>query len=148
VSCRRPVRATPSCGRSRRNTAPGRDLISALIAAEEQGQQLTTDEINATLRLLFVAGYENAVSLIGHGVLALLRHPDHLAFGTGIHACLGGPLARMQAEIASTTLARRLAGPRLETDPPRYRTDVVRSLETRHVTASAIHPAAARVVHS
>jgi hypothetical protein len=48
----------------------------------------------------------------------------------------------MQAEIAFTTLARRFAEPRLETDPPRYRTDVVRSLETLPITADAIHAAA------
>src|SRR5439155_18023836 len=62
-----------------RRSEPGDDLISALIAAEEQGEQLSTEEINATLRLLFVAGYENAVNLIGHGMLALLRHPHQLA---------------------------------------------------------------------
>lgn len=63
----------------RRRREPGDDLISALIAAEEHGEQLTEDEINATLRLLFVAGYENAVNLIGHGTLALLRHRDQWA---------------------------------------------------------------------
>ncbi len=204
----------------RRRDHPGDDLISALIAAEDHGQQLTDDEINATLRLLFVAGYENAVNLIGHGALALLRHPDqwaalradpalaagavdealrydapfqftrrialaeldvggyritrgqhilawlapanrdparftdpdrfdihrgdnrHLAFGSGIHACLGGPLARMQAEIVFATLARRLIEPQLEDDPPRYRTNVFRSLERLPVTLTGTRAAA------
>lgn len=197
----------------------GDDLVSALITAEQDGQQLTTEEINATLRLLFVAGYENAVNLISHGMLALLSHPDqfaalrdnpalasgavnealrydapfqftrrtaladldiggyrvdrgrtmmafiaaanrdparfpdpdrfdigrsdtgHLAFGTGIHACLGGPLARLQAEIAFTTLAQRLENPRSGTDTPTYRTDVFRSLDTLPITFTGIRPA-------
>lgn len=198
----------------------GEDLVSALLAAEADGGQLSAEEINATLRLLFVAGYENAVNLLGHGTLALLRHPDqwaalrddptlatgvvdevlrydapfqftwrvaladvdlggyritrgqhvlafiaaanrdpdhvddpdrfdihrtgtrHLAFGSGIHACLGGPLARMQAEITFTALTQRLVNPRLAADPPRYRPDVFQSLESLPINLSRT-PAAA-----
>jgi cytochrome P450 len=58
---------------------------------------------------------------------------------TGIHACLGGPLARMAAEIVFTTLTRRLADPHVTVDPPRYRADVFRSLEELSITA-AIQP--------
>lgn len=203
-----------------RREHPCDDLTSVLIAAEEDGERLSVEEINATLRLLFVAGYENAVNLIGHGMLALLQHPEqfaelrrdpslaagavnealrydapfqftrriataeldiggyripkgqtiiayiaaanrdpdrfadpdrfdihrtdtgHLAFGTGIHACLGGSLARLQAEITFATLAQRLDQPRLDTDPPAYRTDVFRSLDTLPVSLAGISPAA------
>jgi cytochrome P450 len=38
----------------------------------------------------------------------------HLAFGRGRHYCLGAPLARVEAEIALTTLLRRLPGLRLD----------------------------------
>ncbi len=202
-----------------RRREPGDDLISALIAAEEDGERLTVDEINATLRLLFVAGYENVVNLITHGTLALLRHPDqwvalreepalvssavdeamrydapfqftrriamadleiggyriprgqnimlwiaaanrdpaqftnpdafdirrspnrHLSFGTGIHACLGGPLARMEAEIIFATLTRRLVDPRLDDDPPRYRTDIFRSVEALPIIGAVLQVA-------
>jgi cytochrome P450 len=46
---------------------------------------------------------------------------QHLGFGGGIHYCFGAPLARVEAQIALTELARRLDNPRLVTDPPPYR---------------------------
>jgi cytochrome P450 len=72
------------------------------------------------------------------------KHPDNhrLAFGSGIHACLGGPLARMEAEIVFTTLARRLVEPQLVADPPRYRTDVFRSLAELPLTVDGVSEAA------
>src|SRR5215472_3977945 len=45
----------------------------------------------------------------------------HLGFGGGIHLCFGAPLARTEAQIAMTELARRLENPRLVADPPPYR---------------------------
>ena len=45
----------------------------------------------------------------------------HLGFGGGIHYCVGAPLARLEAQIALRTLARRLVGPRPVADPPPYR---------------------------
>jgi pimeloyl-[acyl-carrier protein] synthase len=61
-----------------RRRQPRTDLLSALIAAEEQGDRLTERELLAMCVLLFVAGHETTVNLIGNGILALLRHPDEL----------------------------------------------------------------------
>jgi cytochrome P450 PksS len=63
----------------KRRAEPRDDLISALIQAEEAGNRLSGDELVSTVILLFVAGHETTVNLIGNGVLALLQHPDQLA---------------------------------------------------------------------
>ncbi len=49
----------------------------------------------------------------------------HLAFGSGVHYCLGAALARMEAQAALTAIATRLTNPRLVTDPPRYRPNMI-----------------------
>ena len=191
-----------------RRAQPQTDILSALVAAEEAGDRLTTEELFGTCALLLVAGHETTVNLIGNGTLALLRHPDqwqrlhnepgliasaveellrydspvqltsraaltdvtykgqrfprgtfvtfllgaanhdpavfadparldvgrannrHLAFGGGIHYCLGAPLARLEGEIALGTLARRLPTLALAGGPPVYRDNVaLRGLE-------------------
>ncbi|SNR76276.1 Cytochrome P450 [Haloechinothrix alba] len=57
----------------------GDDLLTALIDAEEDGDSLSDDELVAQVALLFIAGHETTVNLIGGGALALLRHPGQLA---------------------------------------------------------------------
>ncbi|KQY07342.1 cytochrome [Mycobacterium sp. Root135] len=184
-----------------RRAAPREDLISALIAAEEDGDQLTTDEIVATCNLLLVAGHETTVNLIGNAILAMQREPGqwaalaedpgraatiieetlrydppvqlagrtaaeemtiggvtvpkgdtmmlllaaaqrdpaafdapdafdpgredlrHLAFGHGVHFCLGAPLARLEARVALTAVTRRFPRATLAGEPP-YRPNV------------------------
>nr|WTB06343.1 cytochrome P450 [Streptomyces antimycoticus] len=53
--------------------------------------------------------------------------PDnqHFGFGTGIHNCIGSPLARLEAQTALAELVRRLDNPRLVEDPPPYRHNAV-----------------------
>jgi len=195
---------------SERRKAPREnDLLSALIAAEEEGERLSTNELVAMVLLLFVAGHETTVNLIGNGMLALLRHPAelrrlrespglitsaveellrydgpvqrtarvasadatiggrtiakgdmvmpfiaaadrdpaqfpepdrldlsrsdnrHIAFGWGIHFCLGAPLARIEGQIAIDALVRRLPGLELATHEPEYRQSLtLRGLKT------------------
>lgn len=49
----------------------------------------------------------------------------HLGFGGGIHYCIGATLARAEAQIALTALARRMDSPRLAADPPPYRENAI-----------------------
>lgn len=193
----------------RTRSGPGDDLLSALIAAEEQGDKLTEEELIANCLLLLVAGHETTTNLIGNGLLALLSHPEqagllrqnpallptaieellryespvqwtsripketvtldgtrieagqfvmlglgaanrdpaqftdpdrlditrregrHLAFGLGVHYCLGAALARMEGQIALGTLLRRFPRLRLAEDEPlRWRPNFIfRGLE-------------------
>jgi len=163
-----------------------------LVAADEEGDMLTEQELFAMCVLLLVAGHETTTNLIGNAVLALLRHPGerrrlqadptlmrnaveeflrydsivqatarvatedlevggktirpgefiilvfgaanrdpaefpdpdrldvrrqdihHVAFGNGIHFCLGAQLARIEALIALDAFLRRY--PRFEGD--------------------------------
>jgi cytochrome P450 len=165
---------------------PGDDLLSAMIAARDDDDRLTEDELMSLAFLTILAGYETSVDLIANGVLALLRQPallaavradpallagaveetlrtdgpaifaarrfpvtdveiggvtipagepvllslasadrdpdrfaapddfdparednPHLAFGHGIHYCLGAPLARLEGQVAIGALLRR-----------------------------------------
>ena len=182
-----------------RRQSPRDDLLSALIAAEEQGETLTTPDLFAMLILLFIAGHETTTNLIGNGTLALLRNRDqfealrsdpglagaateellrydspvqvtartatervtvggieldrgqgvicglaaanrdpryvdepetlrlsrgvarHVAFGNGMHHCLGAPLARVEGQVVFDRLARRFPDMVLTDDDPPYR---------------------------
>jgi cytochrome P450 len=194
-----------------RRKNPGDDLTTQLVQAEEDGSKLSNDELTANIILLFGAGHETTVNLIGNGLLALHRNPDQLAllkadpslignaieeflrydssvqmtgrvalediddlggkriakgdsvlcllgsanhdpaiypdrpdrldisranvkplsFGGGIHFCLGAQLARIEAEIAISTLLRRLPDLRLDdAENPQWRpTFVLRGLK-------------------
>ena len=61
-----------------RRMDPRDDMLSALLAAEEEGDRLSHDELLGTLMLLLVAGNETTRSLIGNGMLALLKNPEQL----------------------------------------------------------------------
>ncbi|TAK92576.1 MAG: cytochrome P450 [Burkholderiaceae bacterium] len=62
-----------------RKRKPGDDLISRLATASVDGEQLTTQEIGGTCRLLLIAGYETTTNLIGNAMHLLLEHSDALA---------------------------------------------------------------------
>jgi cytochrome P450 len=196
-----------------RRRAPGGDLLSRLVQAEDGGTVLSEAELLSTCILLLVAGHETTVNLISGGTLALLRHPDqmerfrtdpgvhrsgieemlryvspvqltgraliedcefggvefaagdfamlliasgnhdpdqfedperfdvartpnnHLGFGFGIHHCLGAPLARMEAQVALTSLVRRAPGLALTVEDVAYKSNVVlRGMESLPVS--------------
>ncbi|MGL4541001.1 MAG: cytochrome P450 [Polymorphobacter sp.] len=62
-----------------RRAVPRDDLISALIAVEDNGDRLSTQEIITMCNLLLLAGNLTTTDLIGNTVLALLEHPDQRA---------------------------------------------------------------------
>ena len=61
-----------------RRREPGNDLTTRLVQAGENGNKLTNEELTANVILLFGAGHETTVNLIGNGLLALHRNPDQL----------------------------------------------------------------------
>src|SRR5882762_7197775 len=61
-----------------RRKSPGDDLTTQLVQAEEDGSKLSNEELTANIILLFGAGHETTVNLIGNGLLALHRNPDQL----------------------------------------------------------------------
>lgn len=179
----------------KRRAQPADDLISHLIAAEEDGARLTRQEVITTCILLLNAGHEATVHTLGNGIKAIIEHgtnpewfaqstiagtveeilrydpPLHMftryvyntvnvaehtlnpgdqialiigasgrdpkrwdspetfdpmrvvqknhAFGSGIHFCLGAPLARMEMQIALQALFQRHPNLRI-TSHPKY----------------------------
>jgi cytochrome P450 len=59
-----------------RRSNPADDLTTALVAAEVDGERLTSAEIASFFILLAVAGNETTRNAISHGVLALTRYPE------------------------------------------------------------------------
>ena len=52
-----------------------------------------------------------------------IQRPDneHFGWGSGIHTCIGGPLARLEVNLVLENFLRRVVAPRLVVDPPPYR---------------------------
>lgn len=61
-----------------RRAEPQDDLLSALIAARDEHDQLSEGEILAVANLLFGAGAETTTNLIGNGINALFEHPEQM----------------------------------------------------------------------
>jgi vitamin D3 1,25-hydroxylase len=62
----------------RRRKQPGTDLVSALVAAHDDTEAMTADELLAFVLLLLLAGNETTTNLIGNGMLALGRNPAQM----------------------------------------------------------------------
>lgn len=61
---------------ARRRAEPQDDLTTVLVQAEEAGERLTEAELVGNVILLFGAGHETTVNLLGNGLLALLQNPE------------------------------------------------------------------------
>jgi cytochrome P450 len=93
-----------------RRAQPAQDLLSEMIAAEDDGEKLTEDELIATCVLLLVAGHETTVGLISNGILALLRHPGQLALlraDPGLAAAAVEETLRYDAPVQMTARVAR-----------------------------------------
>ncbi len=64
---------------SHRRKNMGDDMLSSLISVEEQGEKLNNEELMSFVILLYIAGHETTVNLIGNSMHALLTHPKQLA---------------------------------------------------------------------
>ncbi|MEV5600201.1 cytochrome P450 [Streptomyces sp. NPDC052299] len=71
-----------------RRVHPGTDLISALVAAHDEGERLTEQEMVSTCVLLLNAGHEATVNTTVNGWWTLLRHPEQLAALRADHGLL------------------------------------------------------------
>ena len=61
-----------------RRRQPREDLVSALLAAEEEGDRLTHEELLSTMLLILMAGFETTRNLVGNGMLALLKNAHQI----------------------------------------------------------------------
>ena len=88
---------------------PADDLLTALIHAEEDGDALSERELNDQVTLLFIAGHETTVNLIGNGTLALLRHRDQLERWRDDPALDGDAVEELLRFDSPVQLSRRIA---------------------------------------
>ena len=64
---------------AQRRAAPDDGLISGLLAANEDGDSLSDDEVIAMIFLLMLAGHDTTANLIGSSAVALIEHPEQAA---------------------------------------------------------------------
>jgi pimeloyl-[acyl-carrier protein] synthase len=86
------------------------DLISALIACEEDGDKLSEDEMLSMCVLLLGAGHETTINLIGNGTLALLQHPDQWTRLRDEAACTEGAVEELLRYDCPVQMTFRQAG--------------------------------------
>jgi cytochrome P450 len=92
-----------------RRRQPGNDLITQLVQAEEDGAKLSNEELTANIILLFGAGHETTVNLIGNGLLALHRNPDQLALLKARPDLIGNAIEEFLRYDSSVQLTGRVA---------------------------------------
>ncbi|WP_225838729.1 cytochrome P450 [Streptomyces sp. NK08204] len=105
-----------------RRREPGEDLISGLIAAHDEGDRLTEQEMISTAVLLLNAGHEATVNATVNGWWALFRNPDQLSALRADHSLIPSAIEELlrydtplqlferwvldDIEIAGTTIPR------------------------------------------
>lgn len=92
-----------------RRRAPGSDLLSAMIAASDEGEALSTDELYANALFLMTAGHETATNLLSNAILTLLRHPDQLGLLTDDPSLLDSAIEEVLRFEGPVQIAARIA---------------------------------------
>jgi cytochrome P450 len=95
---------------------PADDLLTALLAAEDEGDRLSELELLDQVLLLYVAGHETTVNLIGNATLALLRNPDELARLRSDPELDAGAVEELLRYDSPVQFSRRIATADLEID--------------------------------
>jgi cytochrome P450 len=96
--------------------------ITIRTALEDINVEGTLIPSGATVHLLLASANRDERRFADPDKFIATRSDNkHLAFGSGVHNCLGAPLARLEGQIALQELTRRLYNPRLLQDPPPYR---------------------------
>ena len=87
---------------------PDDRILTHLIEAEEGGDLLSDEELVGQVLLLFIAGHETTVNLIGNGTLALLRNPDQLALLRDEPELIGNAVEEFLRYDAPVQMTRRI----------------------------------------
>jgi cytochrome P450 len=87
---------------------PADDLLTGLLAAEDEGDRLSEIELLDQVLLLYVAGHETTVNLIGNATLALVGHPDQLARLRGDPELDGGAVEELLRYDSPVQFSRRI----------------------------------------
>jgi cytochrome P450 len=95
---------------------PADDLLTGLLAAEDEGDRLSEEELVDQVLLLYVAGHETTVNLIGNATLALLGHPDQLARLRSDPALDGGAVEELLRYDSPVQFSRRITTADLDVD--------------------------------
>jgi cytochrome P450 len=95
---------------------PADDLLTGLLAAEDEGDRLSEIELLDQVLLLYVAGHETTVNLIGNATLALLGHPDQLARLRAEPELDGGAVEELLRYDSPVQFSRRITTADLDVD--------------------------------
>ncbi|MCW5893247.1 MAG: cytochrome P450 [bacterium] len=92
---------------AKKRANPGDDLISALLAAEVDGERLADDEVLGFCFLLVIAGNETTTKMLGNALVLLDRHPEQKAVAVGDPAAMAGVVEEVLRYDNSTQMLAR-----------------------------------------
>ncbi|WP_037850737.1 cytochrome P450 [Streptomyces sp. NRRL S-340] len=118
-----------------RRAEPGEDLISGLIAAHDEGDRLTEQEMISTAVLLLNAGHEATVNATANGWWALFRHPEQLAALRADHSLVPSAVEELMRYDTPLQLFERWVLDEIEIDG----TTIPRGAEIAMLFGSANH---------